>query len=290
MRSSTHFTGRRRSVAAIAATTASTGITSLAAEGAADIRDDHVEALLVESEGMAELGQRAVRVLHRAPHGQPVTVRVVLDDRAAGLDRRRHQPRQPVAPAHDMLGARKRVRDVAASARPNGEIAVGRGGVGHGGTRLVVDLDELRRVLGSRDGGRDHGGDRLAHVAHLVLSENRVGLVGQLHAAWSADRKGSDATAQLGRGDHRQQSGGRVRRPDSRDRGVRVVRANEHGVDHPGTVDVVDVASPSAQHARVLAPAQRHPDHAHPSWSRIQSATSGRYLNGMLLQTCVPSS
>ena len=73
-----------------------------------------------------------------------------------------------------------------------------------------------------------------------------------------------------------------------------------------GKLDVVDVARPPAQDALVLAPRERagrrtaaarpradrplDPRRGHASFARIQSATSGRYLYGMLLQTWLPSS
>ena len=64
-------------------------------------------------------------------------------------------------------------------------------------------------------------------------------------------------------------------------------------VHHPGVVDVVEyrVAPVSTR------PSSRRRSDAPiiggaltPAAPRIQSATSGRYLKGMLLQTCVPSS
>ena len=118
-------------------------------------------------------------------------------------------------------------------------------------------------------------------------------LIGQLDARRGTDREGPDPAAQLSRGDHRQQPRRLVGRSDRGDRGVRVMRAYEHRVGHARTLDVIDVARLSAHHGQVLTPRQRLADHAptlNPSRARIQSATSGRYLNGMLLQTWVPSS
>ena len=117
---------------------------ALAAEGAANIGHDHAEALLVPAKDVSELGPRAVRVLHRAPHGEPLALGVVLDDGPAGFDRRSHHPGQRVAPVDDTLGSGKRTRNVPARVRPAREHDVRGPGVEQRFARLVVDFDQLR--------------------------------------------------------------------------------------------------------------------------------------------------
>ena len=261
---------------------------SLAAERAADVGDDHADPFPVDSEDVAELGQRPVRVLHRAPHGQPIELGIVLDHRPARLDWRRHQPRQRISPADDMRGSGECTGDVTAGPRPAHQLDV------RGGEDTVADAVGAKHF--------EHLADLLApHVATLLADVDRHAepvraclLDHRLHlpvvVGRSGNRKRPDPAVKVPGGDRGQQPRRLVGSANRRDCGVRVMGAHEGGVRHPRTPDVVDIARLPADHAYVLAPRQRLSDQAHPSRSRIQSATSGRYLNGMLLHTCVPSS
>ena len=78
---------------------------------------------------------------------------------------------------------------------------------------------------------------------------------------------------------------------------VRVDAAHERSVEHVRQLHVVDVARFALEEALVLEPRERLADPAahgaprarHPSFSRSQSAVSGRYRYGRLLQTWFPS-
>ncbi len=203
---------------------------ALAAEGAADIGHDHPNRLLREAEDVGELGQGAVGILCRAPHGQPARAGVGLDHAPARLDRHRGHPGQRVAPAHHVRGGGESRIHLPGGARPSQERVIGGPRRDHGGTRLVVDLDQLGRVLGERARPRDHRGDWLADVAHLVGRQDRMRLVGDLGAVQRRDRKRPDAVAQLGGGQHRDQPRRRLGRGDRPDRGVGVRASHERGV------------------------------------------------------------
>ena len=55
------------------------------------------------------------------------------------------------------------------------------GGIDDGRQRLVVDLDQLQRILGEIAVRRDHDRDRLADIAH-ALDRDRPAFDRRLHA------------------------------------------------------------------------------------------------------------
>ena len=94
-------------------------------------------------------------------------VRAGLRERAARLDRVRDQTRLVVAPRHGHVGTRKRGVEVVGRERPDVAFVGAQVGVDERRTvckrllyfddrleRLVVDLDQLRRVLRQRPGCR----------------------------------------------------------------------------------------------------------------------------------------
>jgi hypothetical protein len=141
--------------------------------------------------------------------------------------------------------------------------AVGQGAlrVGHRGQRLVLDLDELERVLGQVPAVRHDHRDALADVPHLVRGQAAPGVPGRVGA------EVGHRVAQLGGlgpGDHRVHAGGRLRlgRLDPRDPGVRV-RATQHGGVQGARRDPVgDVAAAAEQELPVLDAADRLADPA----------------------------
>ena len=114
--------------------------------------------------------------------------------------------------------------------------------------RLVVDLDQLERVLGDV---RILGDDRrhlLALVADLVGGEHRLRVAGERRHPREVVRghqlAGDD-------GDHTRQRCSR-RRVDRRDARMRVRAAQDLHVQHPRQDDVVDVVALAADEAGIL--------------------------------------
>ena len=174
-RSSIHLTGRPSSTAASATSGRLDRQRSLGAERAADVGDDHADQLLRDPEDLRELRPWAMRALRGGPDRQaPVGG---FGERAAGLDRGRHQARDHVVGAHDVGGARERALDVPRPLLPARELR-SRARVEHRRQDLVVDLDAVGGVLGFGARLAHHDRDRLADVGDLVAREHRVRRVG----------------------------------------------------------------------------------------------------------------
>ena len=205
--------------------------------------------------------------------GEAAGARVVLGDRADGLQRlpARAVPAEPVPDDH--LGLGEVALDIAevegalvGAVRLQG-LVYQRGPVGqsalrvdHRGQRLVLDLDELQRVLGQVAAVRDDDRDALADVPHLVRRQAAPGVPGRVGA------EVGHRVAQLGgvgAGDHRVHAGcgQSLGGLDPQDPGVRVRAAQHGGVQGAGGDPVGDVAAPAEQELRVLDAADRlaHP-------------------------------
>ena len=134
-----------------------------------------------------------MRVLRRVPERQLTGSATPLGQRRSRLHRVRNQPLLNDALLDDDLGVPERGVDVAAGDRPVKGLVVGNVGVELGGARLecglrvgdrwqrlVLDIDELERVVGlTRRFGHDDGHD----VADIADGVARDGLVaGDLQA------------------------------------------------------------------------------------------------------------
>ena len=121
-------------------------------------------------------------------------------------------------------------------------------GVDNRGQRLVLDLDQLERVVRGVLVGRDHERDLLALEADLVAREHGLRVVGDGRHPSKPERLevlGSDDRGDVGRGE-------RLRGVDRDDPRVRV-RAAQHGaVDHSRQPDVIEVGALAADEARVF--------------------------------------
>jgi hypothetical protein len=124
----------------------------------------------------------------------------------------------------------------------------GPAGVDHGGEGLVLDVDQLQGVpAGVAVVGYDEG-HLLALEPDLVGGQHRQHVVGQ------GGDPGQLEGLQGGAGDHGAHlgvglGGGGV---DGDDAGVGVGAAEDGAVQHPGELDVVDVAAPAPDEAGVL--------------------------------------
>ena len=135
-----------------------------------------------------------------------------------------------------------------------------------GGQRLVVDLDQLQRILGEVAVGGDNDRDRLADIAH-ALDRDRPALDRRLYADDEARRQRGDLSA--GENGRDAECLARRRSVDGADFRMRVRRAQDRGVQRAGTyAEVVDeAAAPDEQRGifdtlnRLAAPACCHSGH-----------------------------
>ena len=157
--------------------------------------DAHVR--LGDLERVGDAAARRVRHLGRRPDGHLVAL-PLRDDRAR-LDRDALHRVGHVAALDDDVGAGERRVDVALDDRrvaervavaaerssrlvrlpvgmdERGVVGERRLEVGHDGQRLVVDLDQRRRLLGDLGGRRRDAGDDVALEAHRVPSRTAAG-------------------------------------------------------------------------------------------------------------------
>ena len=152
--------------------------------------------------------------------------------------------------------------DVAGGLVPHQGRAVGDGvvQVRDGRQRVVVDLDELGRVLGLRLGLGDDHDDRIADVPHLALRQGRVRRLDHDRAVLVLDLPAAgDAAQPVGGHVVAGQDGEHARRREraaeaSIDRIAAWAygRADEHGPGLPRQHDVVGVAPLAEEEAAVL--------------------------------------
>ena len=252
----------------------------LGPEAAADIGRDHAHLVLVAPEHVAEQPLRRVRHLRRAPQRQPVFERVVRRHGAAALDRmaaaavlpqrfakdvrRFLERRVDVAVAHVELGEQV-VRRLAMRFRRAG--AKGGAAVGGRGQRLVVDVDERRRILGDISIVRHHDGERLPDMHRLVARERRAVEVLLVARARQPDHHvlGREMRQEVRADEDRMHAGQRSRGcfVDAPDRGMRMRAAHEGGVQHAGEPDIVDEAAFALQQWLVFEPGHRAADDPH---------------------------
>ncbi len=174
-----------------------------------------------------------------------------------------------------MRGARERgfrvavaeravARDVAAQPFvQHGAVGLQRiGGPQREGQRLVLDFDQLQRVLGEVAVRRNHHRHRLADIAHLADRDRPALDVGP-HAC---KQRRTKVRHILGR-DHRRDAlrGARGTRIDGTDHGMRMRRAQHGGVQRARRHrNVIDVAPAPGQQRSVLDALDRLPDPGHP--------------------------
>ena len=137
---------------------------------------------------IGERRARAVRRLDGAADGVAVVIRVVMADAAARLHRVGGDAVDHGAVAHDVVGLgeggidRRLVADLVEERLVAGIVVPHRGRAGRqrrlGGDdrrqRLVIDRDELGRVLRLVQRLGDDEGDGLADIAHALVRQNRL--------------------------------------------------------------------------------------------------------------------
>ena len=126
-------------------------------------------------------------------------------------------------------------------------------GVEHRRQRLVLDVDQLGRVLGERARARDDGGDGLADEAHAVEREHvpRAGL--GLRPRRDGRRERRQVAQVLAADDERDAvERARPRAVDRDDPRVRVRAAAEGDVQRARRLDVVEVDAAAREEAGIL--------------------------------------
>ncbi len=121
--------------------------------------------------------------------------------------------------------------------------------------RLVVDLDELGRVLGERAALGEDDGDAVACVPHLVRRERPVeGLLRVLGDEPDARQRRLPVVGEVGAAESGHDALGLERLGDVNALDARVGEgaADDHGPDHAGQVEVVDVAGLAGEELGVL--------------------------------------
>ena len=240
----------------------------LAAKPAAYLRRDHPDLVFAQPAHERRQEPHDVRILRRVPERQLPGGRGVAGQRRSRLHRVRDQPLLNDAVRHHDLGVLEGGVDVATRHHPVERLVARdllmqlRGArlrrglrVGHRRQRLVIDLDQLERVLGGVSVlGHDHRDD-VADVAHHVLGDAVIGGDLQVRVGEQPGAGGRlDRAVRVGvgvDGDHpgRRRRRARVDRPDP---GVGV-RAPEHGgVHHAGQRQVVGVGRRAGDEPRVL--------------------------------------
>ena len=247
---------------------------ALGPEAAADVTCDHPHLALGYLEDvLRQHVAHAMGILHVGVERHAVLALVIDAKRAARLHVLGMHARDDVAALDDLGGALDRlfgrglvpaldeVGHVVRAIVPDGGCTGLHGvlGQGHGGDRLIVDLDQLGCVLGFRQCVGNHHRHRIADVAHAVDDQRRplrsvhrltVGSLPRHVGLGHAEPVGNHVVAGED-GDHARRRG-RGLRIDGPDLRVGVRRAHEHGVGLPREVHVVDEAALSAQQPRVL--------------------------------------
>ena len=151
---------------------------------------------------------------------------------------------------------------------------------------LDLEHDPVRGVHGLLRGVGDDERDRLADVANSVARQHRVHY---RHEVGVAPEEGERVglALEVGSGEDGADARCRLRRlgVDPAQVAVRVDAAHEGGVEHVGELHVADVPRLALEEALVFEPRERLTDPTahdaprapHPSFSRSQSAVSGRY-------------
>ncbi len=161
----------------------------LHAETAADIRCDDADAILRCAEYASDRLAHEMRALRRGIERVALFALAPIADRIARLHRVGDQTVVAEPQRDDVLGAceggvgRRLVADLPVEVEvvrrvlPDQRLARRQGCRRRDGSRqrLVIDGDELGRVLGLRRGLGDDEGDRIAGVTDAFRSENRVG-------------------------------------------------------------------------------------------------------------------
>ena len=272
----------------------------LDAERAADIFGEHAHLMRLERKMLGENVLRHVRRLGALIDGEAFLALVPIGDDGARLVGDAGMAAEHEGRFGDRVRLGKRFIGVAGRERAlEGEIVaegwmdhrrrrIERGfGVGDGGERLVVDLDQRAAVFRFGAGARDYGADRLALPASAidgdgVLRRRLDALEVRQHAdPWR------DHVAELGAGDDRDDARRFLccRRIDGFDARVRVRRAYERHMRHARQHYVADILAAALRQPRQIRPRHRAADiRVRP----VERGEAGRLVGGDFHFSCPP--
>ena len=187
-------------------------------EGAARVGwGEEAEAVASQSKRRGRDAVQRERPLEVRPRGEPAGACVPVGHDGVALDRRAREAREDERLSHDEVGRGQRRVDVAVGERAVVDRVGSRDdGVEDGVERVVVDLDELGRVLGEVAALGHDDRERLAHVPCRV---DRGGVL--RHARVDPGREGARERGDVGAGEHADDALGRRRRQPGRPRSVR---------------------------------------------------------------------
>ena len=249
----------------------------LRAEPPAHVRRDHAELRLRNAEDAAERDARDVRYLRRRPERELTRRRHGRHEHRPWLDRVRDQPVLAVALAHGYLRVREQPLHLALLKLPcvaavRAELLVHqRRTLGQRSLRiddrwkrLVLDLDQLGRILRAAAAQSGNDGDRVARVAHLVDRQRLVlRRVGVLSRDPRTRQRAVPLVNEVGTRPRADDVGVRERRTDIHVHYARVrVRASHNvQVNHPRGTKVVHPLGLPLEKLPVLLPRDRRSDH-----------------------------
>ena len=197
---------------------------ALLAEAAADVRRDDADAVLVEAEHPRHRGADEVRDLRRGVQDDALAAALPVGEAGAALERHRGQAAGGELRLDDQLGVRHHAVELGVVGERDVEQHVGLELLVHARriglerrldradrvVGLVVDDDQLDRVLRRVRGVGDHHGDGLARVAHALGREH-----GELdgHELGPVEHRGERLqVAEVGGGEHGAHAGRLPRR------------------------------------------------------------------------------
>ena len=244
------------------------------AEAAADIELDQLDRGVRQAEGPDEDPLVEIRHLGRAPEPEGFPVGEVGDE-APGLQRQGGLAMGSEAFAAAIGRGGEGGFDVAApDGVADGDVlprlvvhqrpGLGRGfGIGHRRKGVVIDLYRGKRVLGGVAVGRHDDSDGLAGVARLVGGDRLLQEAVEAREPGETERDLRQRPLEIGAAE-------RVDRARRRARAGKIHRAyprmgegasEDRHMGGAGRSEIVDETARPAQEPRVLAPAQRAPDH-----------------------------
>ena len=232
---------------------------ALVAEAAAHVGRDHAQRALGDAELLGHLAANMMGGLGGGVEREPAAIRFGGGDRRARFDRRSHQAVVDEIDGDHVRGRCEcRAHRGFVAARPAKTDIAGRrfvqlrrarrlrgARVGHGGQRLVVDLDAFGGVGRLRQRLRDHRHDRLAAMAHRSPRQGEARRLGHGRAVARAHRpqrphRRHAVGRHVGAGEHRDDAGRGHRRrhvdPSNARMGMR--RAHQDTGERAGKLDV----------------------------------------------------
>ena len=132
----------------------------------------------------------------------------------------------------------------------------------HGGQRLVLDLDQFRRVHRLIEGFGNDESDAIAHIAHPIRDQARIGRtvkwrsVAALFTALGHWQIAIARSRPIGAGQHRQDAGRGFGTAgvDRGDIGMGMQRSQHHPMGHMRKRHIGDIAATAAQQTHILEP------------------------------------